>query len=351
VPLPHVTIIGAGAIGGAIGAHLVRAGHSVLFVDGNTDHVAAINRDGLTIEGVENFHVRAHAVTPHDLPAARGGRPLDIVLLAVKGHDTESALEPLGPLLDDRSYLVSLQNGLNERPLTRRLGSGRSLGAFMMWGGNYLSPGHILFSAKKEFTLGEWDGTMTDRLELLVTTLRAAFLPHTDATSNIRGFLWGKLGYEAILFATATLDETVADVLATPRYRPMLANLAAEIIRVADAEGVRSEGFSGYDPNALRFANVRDWTGIHRAFDARVDVQRQTVKQFSGMWRDLAVRRRRTEVDHHLGEVVAIAGEHAIPMPLNARLIQIIHGLEAGTRERSPANLDELIALNDETYR
>lgn len=349
-PALHFTVIGAGAIGGAIGAHLARAGHSVLFVDDSENHVDAINRDGLKIEGVENFQVHAPAVLPRDLAAARRGPGLGVVLLAVKGYHTESALEPLVPLLDDRSYVVSLQNGLKERILTQRLGPGRSLGAFIMWGGNYLSPGHILFSAKREFAVGEWDGQMTDRLEALVSVLRADFLPHTEATTNIRGFLWGKLGYEAMLFATATLDASVADILATPRYRPMLANLAAEVIRVADAEGVKSVGFSGYDPNALRFAKTRDWTGIHRAFDTRVNIQRQTVKHNSGIWRDLAVRRRRTEVDHHLGVFVAIAGEHAIPVPLNERLIRIIHDLEAGTRDRGPQNLDELIALNDETY-
>jgi Ketopantoate reductase len=65
----RLTIIGAGAIGGTIGAHLIRAGHDVLLCDADPAHVDAINMGGLTIEGpVENFTVPARAVTPDGLP-------------------------------------------------------------------------------------------------------------------------------------------------------------------------------------------------------------------------------------------------------------------------------------------
>ena len=66
----QLTIIGAGAIGGTIGAHMLRAGHEILFCDSDVEHVNAINSHGLTIEGpVVNFTVPARAVTPQDLPA------------------------------------------------------------------------------------------------------------------------------------------------------------------------------------------------------------------------------------------------------------------------------------------
>ena len=61
----RLTIIGAGAIGGTIGAHLIRSGNDVLLCDSDVAHVDAINRDGLTIEGpVESFTVPAKAVIP-----------------------------------------------------------------------------------------------------------------------------------------------------------------------------------------------------------------------------------------------------------------------------------------------
>jgi 2-dehydropantoate 2-reductase len=80
----NFTVVGAGAIGGTIGAHLVRAGHDVLFVDTVAEHVEAIQRDGLAIEGRAPFTVRARAVTAAGLAGAVGGGRLDAVLLAVK---------------------------------------------------------------------------------------------------------------------------------------------------------------------------------------------------------------------------------------------------------------------------
>jgi len=84
-------VVGAGAIGGTIGARLARDGHSVLFCDADPDHVAAINSSGLTIEGpVETFTVAAEAVSPEQLPAE-----LHAVLLAVKSQHTEDSLQAI----------------------------------------------------------------------------------------------------------------------------------------------------------------------------------------------------------------------------------------------------------------
>jgi len=88
-------VVGAGAIGGTVGARLLRDGHDVLFCDVDGEHVAAINEHGLTIEGpLEQFTVEARAVVPADLPA-----PLGAVLLAVKAQHTEAALAEVGPRL------------------------------------------------------------------------------------------------------------------------------------------------------------------------------------------------------------------------------------------------------------
>jgi 2-dehydropantoate 2-reductase len=121
-------------------------------------------------------------------------------------------------------------------------------------------------------------------------------------------------------------------------------------MRVADAEGVSCEGFAGYDPDALRFTTPRDWDAIHRAFDARVIVNRGGLKQHSGIWRDLAVRQRRTSVDAQPGLVVEIARSHGLRVPLHERLVDIIHGLEDGRLKRGLAHLDELCQANADLY-
>jgi 2-dehydropantoate 2-reductase len=158
------------------------------------------------------------------------------------------------------------------------------------------------------------------------------------------------MGYASMLFATAVVDATMADVLGDPANEVLLANLAAEVTRVADAEEVRSETFDGYEPNVVRFRAPRDWAGIRRSLAAMAERNRGSLKQKSGIWRDLAVRRRRTEVDHQLGEVIAIGRARAIDLPLNARLVDLIHDLESGRRTMDPQNLIELRRLDETVY-
>ena len=114
----RLAIIGAGAIGGTIGAPLIRDGHDILLCDADAAHVEAINQRGLTIEGpVENFTVRATAVLPDELPAS-----LPRAAIAVKSHHTAAAAELLRGRLDPDGYVVSFQNGLVAAVLMPRTG-------------------------------------------------------------------------------------------------------------------------------------------------------------------------------------------------------------------------------------
>lgn len=346
----HFTIIGAGAIGGTVGAHLVRGGHDVLFVDRDHAHVEAMNTAGLTIEGRETFTVRANAVSPERLRGAVRGRIPEAVLLCVKAMDTAAAVDALAPLLAPDNFIVSLQNGLNEKVIAGRIGAARTVGAFVNFGADYLAPGRVMYGGTGALYLGELNATMSARVRRLEEIFRSSILPNTTATTNIWGYLWGKLGYGAMLFATALVDASIADVLAHGPSRPMLANLAAEVVRVAEAEGVRCEGFDGYEPQAFAFHRPRDWEGIVRSLDRLAAFNRTSLKQKSGVWRDLAVRKRKTEVDQQVGAVVETAHARRLSAPLNVRLVSLIHDLEIGRKPMSWQNVEELSALNHIVY-
>ncbi len=346
----HFTIVGSGAIGGTVGAHLVRGGHEVLFVDRDHAHVHAINTAGLTIEGRETFTVRASAITPDALRESVRGRIPEAVLLCVKAMDTAAAVDALAPLLAPDNFVISLQNGLNEKVIAARIGAARTVGASVNFGADYLEPGRVMYGGTGALYLGELNGTNSARVRRLEEIFRTCMLPNTQASGNIWGFLWGKLGYGAMLFATALVDAAIADVLAHAPSRPMLANLAAEVIRVAAAERVRCEAFDGYEPAAFAFRQSRDWEGIVRSLDRLVAFNRNSLKQKSGVWRDLAVRKRKTEVDQQVGAVVDTASAHGLPAPLNARLVALVHDLEDGRQAMSWQNLEDLVALNHTEY-
>ena len=198
--------------------------------------------------------------------------------------------------------------------------------------------------------LGELDGRISDRIERLGQIFGESFIADMHLTGNIWGYLWGKEGYGAMLFASATVDETMANVLADPANRALLANIAGEVVRVADAENVRCEPFNGYDPDAMRFAHPRNWDAVTRSLETLAALNRRSLKQKSGIWRDLAVRHRPTEVDAQIGIIVEAGRLHAIRVPLLERIIAIIHEIERGQRTMDPANLVELRDLNSKTY-
>jgi len=326
-------IWGAGAIGGTLGAYWHRAGHEVLMVDVDAGHVAACRTTGLVIEGpVEPaFTGVLPAVTPDELD----GR-FERIVLAVKAHATPAALDRLVPHLADDGFVLSAQNGLNERTIADRIGARRTMGAFVNFGADWQGPGRILYGNRGAVVVGELDGRVRERTRDMHRLL-ALFEPDAVLTDDIWGYLWGKLGYGAMLFATALTDDSMSANFADPERVPILIGLAREVMRVAAAEEVVPCGFDGYDPTA--FAPGASESAARASIAALADFTLRTAKTHSGIHRDLAIRKRRTEVDPQVGAVVEIARARGVDVPLLARLVALVHDIEDGRR-----------ALSNETF-
>lgn len=318
-----------------MGAYLARAGHDVTMVDAVDAHVEAIDRDGLRITGpIDEFTVRVPAFTPATITGQ-----WDQIVLSTKAHHTVTAVRALAPHLSADGCVISAQNGLNELAIAEVVGARRTVGAFVNFGADYLEPGVIHYGGHGAVVVGEIDGAVTPR----VTAIRDAwrdFDPRAIVTPNIWGFLWGKEAYGAMLFATALTNESIADALAMPAYRPLYIALAREILAVAAARGVAPEGFDGFDPTA--YLPSAPAGSAERSLDALVAHNRKSAKSHSGIWRDLAVRKRPTEVDAQLGIVVTLGEAAGVRAPITARLVELIHEIEAGRRAQS---LDSLTIL------
>jgi 2-dehydropantoate 2-reductase len=327
----RTVVVGAGAIGGTVGAFLVRAGQQVLFVDRDADHVAAMQQRGLTIRGFdETFTVPVEAVGPDGFP-----EQAERVLLAVKAPATEAAVRSFSDRLSADGYVVSLQNGLNELLISQLIGARRTIGAFVNFSADYLEPGVIHFGGRGAFWIGELDGARSARLDALQHSLGA--WGNVQITSNIWGFLWGKQAYGAMLFATALTNQSMADAI--DQHRPTMIGLANEVLAVAAAAGVQPLGFDGFAPEIVASG---DAAAINSSLDQLIAIRHIDQKTHSGVWRDLAVRKRRTEVDAHFSPIVEQAARAGIAVPRLQRLIELIHELETGQRDFSSANVDEL---------
>jgi 2-dehydropantoate 2-reductase len=315
----RLTIIGAGAIGGTIGAHLIRDGHDVLLCDADVAHVEAINRSGLVIEGpVENFTVKAHAVTPDGLPDT-----IEHAAIAVKSHHTAAGAEVLRDRLAPDGYLVSFQNGLTADTLAGVVGWDRLIVSFVNFGADVIGPGRILQGNVGTFRIGEpRGGAISERVQALANAL-----PYAVPTDNIMGFLWGKEAYGAMLYAGAVSDLSIADSLESPRWQPLMLAIAGEVLAQAP---VKPEPFDGFDPEDLEGSLAR-----------LVTFNRTSAKSHSGIYRDLVVRKRKTEVDDLLRDLSG---------PLTTYAGELIRSIEKGERTCEVANL-ELLAAYERTER
>lgn len=333
-----VLVWGAGAIGGSVAAFLARAGIPVRMVDIAIDHVQACRSTGLSIEGpVAQFTQKVDATTPAELVGM-----YDCILLGVKAQHTEQAVEQLMPHLDPQGVVVSLQNGLSEQQIARLVGPGRTVVGFVNFAADYLGPGRIGLGNRGALKLGEMQPGLTPRLESLAALLRG-FDPDTQAVEDIFKFKWGKLAYGSLLFATALANETMTESLSDPALRPLFVALAREVLGVAALAGVSPVGFDGFDPAA--FASGAADSVAAQSLDRMADHYRHSTKQRSGVWRDLAVRKRKTEIDSQIADIVRVAQSHGAHAPVTEILIRQIHEVESGLRPIARANLLEFDQL------
>jgi 2-dehydropantoate 2-reductase len=330
-----LVIWGAGAIGGTIGAHLARAGHEVLLVDHVAEHVLACRTGGLAIEGpVAEFRVVVPAVTPAELTGTYRR-----IILAVKAQATRGAVAMLAPHLAADGFVLSAQNGLNEIEIAEALGASRTMGCFVNFGADWLAPGHILYGNRSALVIGELDGAMTPRAREMLALLRD-FEPEAELTGDIWAYLWGKLAYGAMLFATALNNDSMHANFADPARAPVWRALAREVVMAASAEGVRPRGFGGFDP--LAFAHDAPSEAGDAAIRWIEGFTAVGAKTHSGVWRDLAVRKRKTEGETQIGIIARLAARRGVATPAIDALLRLIADVEEGRREQGAATFAEL---------
>jgi len=315
----------------------------VLLVDKVAEHVEAMNRSGLRISGHVDFTVAVRACLPADL---RG--PLGLTFLAVKSQDTDDAVGVLAPLAGPDTVVVSMQNGMNAPRIGARLGPERVVPAFVSYPADWQGPGHIEHGGLGDVWIGESDGRITPRLQVIRGLV--AHVARAHVTDNIAGYLWAKQLDCSLLFAQAVTDETMADVWCDTRYQLALIALVSEGVAVAEAAGVRLEPFGPFDAQALRPRTEAELAAARAVLDRFAALWRTRVKVRSGPWRDLAVRRRPTEIDHMTGWVIAEGQRRHLAMPLSELLVHQVKEIEQGKRERGLANLAELEAERRRLY-
>jgi 2-dehydropantoate 2-reductase len=334
-----IAVWGSGAIGGVVGAGMAAAGEDVLMVDIVPDHVAAINERGLFVRfGATEQRVAVRAALPVEVTGT-----FDIVFLAVKSQYREDALDAIVPHLAPDSAVVSLQNGVNEPHIAKRIGAARTIGCLVDFSSDYQAPGEIMRGRAGNLFVGELDGRMTPRLEE-IRRLLALSVPAFTRT-NILGFVWAKICKGTVDATTALVDTNALELRADRRYHPIRIQLLREGILVAAADGVKVEAFAHFDPAPFLDLSSGSVAAAFAVLDemARGQAHNNT-RVRTGYWRDIVVRKRKTELEYVTGEIVRGGARLGVPTPLNALQMNMFDEIESGRRPMQWENLEELAA-------
>src|SRR5690349_19299462 len=190
-------ILGAGALGTILGAHLSRAGHEVaMLVRGERARV--LQRQGLVLNGLSDIKAR-----PAVIDDPRKLHETDTLIIATKAIDSAQSLESLRHLAIENA--LSVQNGvLKNELLARVFGYSRVLGAMANFSGELLGNGEVKFTRNVCLHIGEEKGGMSARAEALAAAIDAAGV-RCQAESNIRTREWSKFAGWVAQFPIAVL--------------------------------------------------------------------------------------------------------------------------------------------------
>lgn len=224
-------ILGAGAIGSILAAHLARAGHSVVVI-ARGDRAHAVERDGLRIKGLADFDAPVTVVTdPSRLEAA------DTLIVAMKTPGTEAALERLRHVRV--GAVLSIQNGvLKDELLVRAFGAQRVLGALADTSGELLASGEVLFTRNVNLPLGELAGGISDRVRRIAGAIDQAGI-RSSAVANILSMEWSKFTVWLGLVSLAVTTRAESwRYLEDADCAQVLVRLVREVSAVAKAQGI-----------------------------------------------------------------------------------------------------------------
>lgn len=320
--MTHIAIIGAGAIGSTIGAALSRAGQDVTLI-ARPAHLEAVRRDGLKVDGAAGSFV-ARVATAERLDF----RP-DYAFLTVKTQDVLEALQPNRELLQD-SPLVTFQNGVRSDELVATLLSkAMIISTVVNISATYLTPGMVTVVYPGTLVIGHPFPEANTPLEPLRGLL--AHAAPTSICQNIRGVHWLKLLFNLNNAFPALLNMSLHETYRHPYMRALAARGIREALHVVDAAGIRLESLPEVSVRLFRVLGA-----LPPALAALLIVAR--ARRIVSRWPLLgstlqSLRRGRpTEIDYLNGEIVRLGGWTGTPVPLNGRLVELVHEVERSHR-------------------
>ena len=326
----RICIIGAGAIGGYVGARLAQAGEDVTFLArGRT--LEAIRAGGIELGDPDGSATRIANVRA--IEGSDGRERFDVVLLALKTYQLAGVASRVEALCHDGTVVVTMQNGIpfwyfngHGGPLAGRaiesvdpggairdaIPARRIVGCVVYIASELVGPGRILHRSNDRLLVGEPDGSASERAQRLATRLEHAGFTApviTDIRNEIWLKVWGNLSFNPV---SALERATLSGICRHPEGRALVSQMMAEAAEVAGKLGV-----------TFRMPIEKRIEGAARVGDHK-----------TSMLRDVEAGRA-IEVDALVGAVVELGGLVGVPTPTITAIYQAAKLLDATLRRPS----------------
>ena len=340
-----IAIMGPGAVGSFVGAHFVREGEDVTFIDMWPEHVETMRSKGLRASSsYDDFTVPVNAM--HLTDAQNIQDLFDIAFITVKSYDTEWATHFIKRYVKPDGFFVSIQNCWNDPVIGGIVGPERALGSVAshievaLW-----EPGHVNRGGELGrdhghvvFRVGEHNSQITPRSEKI-----AAMLDRIDAayaTDNLWGERWSKLCQNGMGNAISAMTAMGSQELAKDaRCLSIRIHLAKEGAQVGLAQGLNVVDVAGKPAQMWAEADKGD---VFEELNDFLGTRGGNVNWLSSMAQDVK-KGRRSEIDYMNGLICDKGREVAVATPFHDAIVDAMHGIDDGSLKPDPSNVDRIL--------
>jgi 2-dehydropantoate 2-reductase len=305
----RIVIVGPGAIGCLFASHLSKLPCIDLWIlDKNPSRTKYIKEHGIKVRGISKIDVRPEKINITTNP--KKIKNSDLLILCVKSHQTKKAIEKVSPCTSKNTYILTLQNGLNnietiEKVLKRK---NNIIAGITSHGATLLSPGRVRHAGKGQTIIGRTNKKTNIKDVIKIKKIFNDANIETKITDDVKSVIWSKLVLNSAINPVGTISfKKNGQIIKNKFLKDILCKTAEESANVAKKLGIK-----------LIYKNPSKKV---------IDVCKKTSENYNSMLQDI-LNNRKTEIDYINGAIIKKAKELGLEIPYNNMLYYLVKFLE-----------------------
>lgn len=312
-------VIGAGAIGGLVAGYLKLKDEYVSLL-GHADSVKVIKADGLQISGVRgNYNIKI------DISDKLTYRP-DLVILSTKTQDIAAAIKDSLRFLEDTTILT-MQNGIQaDDILGKYVPHANIVSSIVMFGATYLEPGKVVHNFEGSWIIGKmFNGNIDERVMSVTLVLDKAF--PTIVSEDLKGMKYLKIFVNANNCIPAILGISMQEAFSDLEISCIGIGIWREALEIAESCGINLLSLPDFP--VVRLIKLTSLPVLEAAKIYSGIMVNLSKEPLYGSILQSIKRKRPSEIDYINGEFVSLAKQNNLRVPLNEKLVEMVHEVEA----------------------